>query len=548
VNSDHPVVPDTRKFNLQGGKDPVTRSRLLNLGWIVPVLVGAPLAWFAYLVAVPDVNAEFQIGRLHELGSWINVSLMPLLGFLALAIYLATGKRIALALAVAALAFAAVFPLHRLFTAERNFDNFLFYGTLGRVMFVGVFLIFARSGVSLSAVRRRRNVLLILGLTGLLALLRYLLKEQLDVLADPQGFFLRVHRRIEWAAIVLSAGAAVRLWLHSRAIASRRFISLPVAFLLIAEESLFFLYSDSPDLFWWSGNLLWGVATILLIGAVLNLAAEAGRQRLAAQPGDELAPGSILGPYEILQHLGEGGMGRVYQARHQVLKKVVAIKVIRREQLANPNVLQRFHREALAAAQLAHSHIVRLYDASEADGNHFLVMEYVAGCDLGDLVEKKGPLPLPLACEYIRQTALGLQHAYERGLVHRDIKPANLLVTADGSHVKIMDMGVMGTPAYLAPEQARDARQADIRSDIYSLGCTFYHLLSGTPPFHGMSLAELVLCHQFEDPAPIEQKRPEVAPELAAIIRKMMAKQPQDRYQTPAEVAEELQAFVAARV
>jgi serine/threonine protein kinase len=215
---------------------------------------------------------------------------------------------------------------------------------------------------------------------------------------------------------------------------------------------------------------------------------------------------------------------------------------------------------------LDHANIVPLLDASEENGTHFLVMEYVEGCDLAELVEKKGHLPVPVACDYIWQAAQGLQHAHERGLVHRDIKPANFLVTADGSLVKIMDLGVarflqrddqdlpmeeltvtgavMGTPAYLAPEQARDSRQADIRSDIYSLGCTFYHLLAGEPPFHGVSLAELILCHQFEDPAPIEQKRPEVPAELAKILRKMMAKKPEDRFQTPAEVADAVRPLI----
>src|SRR5205807_1969728 len=176
------------------------------------------------------------------------------------------------------------------------------------------------------------------------------------------------------------------------------------------------------------------------------------------------------------------------------------------------------------------------FDADEVHGTHFLVMEYVAGGqDLHRLVKERGPLPIEQACAVIGQAALGLQHAYERGLVHRDIKPHNLLVS--GSLVKILDFGlarlgeaddesstltqegmVMGTPDYLAPEQARDAHTADIRADLYSLGCTLYFLLTGRAPFAGGTAAEKMYRHQFEEPAPLEQLRPEAAEALGPVV------------------------------
>ena len=228
-----------------------------------------------------------------------------------------------------------------------------------------------------------------------------------------------------------------------------------------------------------------------------------------------LGAGLVLGQYEILDLLGEGGMGQVFKARHRRLDRIDALKRIHPNRLEAPDALRRFLREAKAAARLAHPNIVTIYDSGEVDGVHFLAMEYVPGVDLSATVKKQGPLPIGEACEYIRQAALGLQHAHSRGLVHRDVKPHNLLLTADRAQVKILDMGLarlhtaedekesaseltrpgvfMGTPDYMAPEQAIDSHTVDIRADVYSLGCTLYYLLAGRPPFPKSSLTQKLL-------------------------------------------------------
>ena len=267
----------------------------------------------------------------------------------------------------------------------------------------------------------------------------------------------------------------------------------------------------------------------------------------------------VLGSYILLERLGEGAMGQVFKARHRNLGRVCAVKLIRKERLESPNAVKRFQREVRAAAALSHPNIVLADDADEIDGTHLLVMEYVEGTDLARLVKGKGPLPVARACEYVRQAALGLQHAHERGLVHRDVKPHNLLLSADGQVVKILDMGiarlespsseddqsstmtqtgaVMGTPDYLSPEQAINSHTADIRADIYSLGCTLYFLLAGEVPFPGGALGYKLVRHRMEEPAPLEKVRPGVPSWTAQVVRKMMAKKPEQRFQTPAEVA-----------
>jgi hypothetical protein len=246
--------------------------------------------------------------------------------------------------------------------------------------------------------------------------------------------------------------------------------------------------------------------------------------------------------------------------------------------VANTEVLRRFHREIRLASQLRHPNIVRSFDADQVGGTNLMVMEYVEGTDLSRLVKQSGPLPIRQACDYIRQAALGLQHAHEQGLVHRDIKPSNLVVSvapATGNpaahtpipahQVRILDFGVarledstagdatnmtvmgciVGTPDFMAPEQARDSHSADIRSDLYSLGCTLYFLLTGQVPFPGGTGTEKLLQHHMEEARPVEQLRPEVPLGLATVVRKLMAKRPDDRYQTPAELVAALSAALA---
>ncbi|MGE3807204.1 MAG: protein kinase, partial [Gemmataceae bacterium] len=272
----------------------------------------------------------------------------------------------------------------------------------------------------------------------------------------------------------------------------------------------------------------------------------------------------VLGPYILLEKLGSGGMGQVFKARHKLMKRIVALKVIRKDRLGDANAVNRFLREIEASAQLAHPNIVTAYDADQVGDTLLLAMEYVQGTDLSRMVKQNGPLPIEQACAYARQAALALQHAHERGLVHRDIKPHNLLVSFTEGKVKVLDMGlarlhgsvsdaetsegltqtgaVMGTPDYISPEQARHAR-VDIRSDIYSLGCSLYHMLTGRVPFTGKSLTEKLLSHQLDIPEPIDRIRPEIPLELGLVVERMMAKKPEERYQTPGEAAHALEPF-----
>jgi formylglycine-generating enzyme required for sulfatase activity len=268
--------------------------------------------------------------------------------------------------------------------------------------------------------------------------------------------------------------------------------------------------------------------------------------------------------FRVVRELGRGGMGVIYLAQHRVMDKPVALKVIRPAVLDNPDALARFHAEVKAAGRLDHQNIARAHDADQAGELHFLVMEFVEGVSLAQLLERKGRLPVAGACQCVRQAALGLQHAFEQGMVHRDIKPQNLMLTPKGV-VKVLDFGLarlrsegapgtrltqldafMGTPEYVAPEQATDARQADTRADIYSLGCTLYALLTGRPPFQEDTLVKAVMAHIEKEARPPHELRPEVPPELSAVVAKMLAKDPARRYQRPIEVAQALAPFVKA--
>ncbi|HEY7330050.1 MAG TPA: serine/threonine-protein kinase [Gemmataceae bacterium] len=276
----------------------------------------------------------------------------------------------------------------------------------------------------------------------------------------------------------------------------------------------------------------------------------------------------LLESYVLLERLGEGGMGQVFKARNWKLNRPVALKIIRKERLNNPEIVHRFQREVRASARLNHPNVVHAFDCGECDQRHFYVMEYVDGLDLAKHVRRNGPLPIEQACDCIRQAALGLQHAYERGLVHRDIKPHNLLLAkgSDGQPlIKILDMGlarldrgedsmnsgtmthegaVMGTLDYIAPEQARNAHLADTRADLYSLGCTLYYLLTGQPVFPSGTPTEKLLKHQFQPPPSVHAHRTDVPASLAAVLQRLLAKQPEQRFQTPAETAAAMSAIL----
>jgi serine/threonine protein kinase len=266
-----------------------------------------------------------------------------------------------------------------------------------------------------------------------------------------------------------------------------------------------------------------------------------------------------LGKYKVLEKLGAGGMGIVYLCEHKLMRRRVAVKVLPESGAEDADSLARFYREARAVAALDHPNIVRAYDIDQDDKLHFLVMEHVDGSSLQEIVKKTGPMDVLRACHYIRQAALGLQHAHDAaGIVHRDIKPGNILVDRNGI-VKILDMGlarffhddedsltnklnddVLGTADYLAPEQALDSHSVDIRADIYSLGATFYFCLTGRTLFTEGTIAQKLIWHQTRQPKPIRQLRPEVPEGVIAIVEKMMAKDAGQRPQTPQEVADAL--------
>jgi hypothetical protein len=266
----------------------------------------------------------------------------------------------------------------------------------------------------------------------------------------------------------------------------------------------------------------------------------------------------VLGPYLLLDLLGEGALGQVFEALHRERRCVAALKVLRPELRTNDDVLDQFWQEREVLASLDHPAFVRAYDMGPDETQYYFAMEYVDGIDLGRLLRLAGPLPAAQACDYVRQTALGLQYAFEKGLVHRDVKPHNLLVAFATDQLRILDIGsarqewrpaegpsgaLMGTADYIAPEQVLDPHGADTRADIYSLGCTFYHLLTGRPPFPGGSLARKLLDHQKAPPPALRQARPDVPEELETIVGRMLAKKPADRFQTPALVAVALASF-----
>jgi serine/threonine protein kinase len=285
----------------------------------------------------------------------------------------------------------------------------------------------------------------------------------------------------------------------------------------------------------------------------------------AAPERDSLPAGLAEHPdYQVIRELGRGGMGVVYLARNRLMGRDEVLKILSRDIIDRPGILDRFLREIRAVARLRHPNVVAAYSAFRLGDNLVFAMEYVDGLDLARMVKVKGPMPVGHAAFFAQQAALGLQHASEEGLVHRDIKPSNLMLSRKGDRaiVKVLDFGLarvtrenesdgalthsgqmLGTPHFIAPEQTLDPQKADIRADIYSLGCTLYYLLTGGPPFDGTSLYDILQAHHSMDAMPLNLKRPEVPVELAALVAKMMAKEPERRFQTPAEAAQALTPF-----
>jgi hypothetical protein len=297
----------------------------------------------------------------------------------------------------------------------------------------------------------------------------------------------------------------------------------------------------------------------------------------ASQPPAETKPAQVLPGFEVLEEINRGGMGVIYKARQLGLNRIVALKVLSPNHTRHPEALRRFQREVQAAALLSHPNIVTVFHTDLQGPLPYLAMEYVAGIDLYRLVAQAGPLTVADACGYVRQATLGLQHAFEKGLVHRDIKPANLMVTPSPldvaaaragrkPQVKILDMGLarvaapvedgegttgltqagefLGTPDFISPEQAEDPRKADSRSDLYSLGGTLYYLLTGETPFPAANVMQKLRRMLTEEPPSPAARRPDVPAALDALVRRLLARDPAQRYQTPAEVGEAIDAVL----
>ena len=272
--------------------------------------------------------------------------------------------------------------------------------------------------------------------------------------------------------------------------------------------------------------------------------------------------GFVLGKYRLLERIGMGGMGQVYLAEHLSMRRRVAIKVLPPDRSNSPFARERFLREARAAAAVEHPNLIRVYDIEQEGDVHFIVMEYLDGVTLHDLVARRGPLAPERAAHYVAQVAAGLSALHERALVHRDVKPANLLLGRDGT-VKVLDLGLVrseldddeltrqegakliGTADYLAPEQAINCSKVDSRADIYGLGGTAYYLLTGTPPFTAEKISQKLIAHQVQEVKPVHLARPGVPVELSAVVGRMLAKKPDDRTQSAADVVAGLQPWLA---
>ncbi len=282
-----------------------------------------------------------------------------------------------------------------------------------------------------------------------------------------------------------------------------------------------------------------------------------GSQVPSASAAQDLSD-RTLGDYRLLRRLGQGGMGQVYLAEQISLKRRVALKILRADLAADPKYLQRFRSEAEAVAQATHANIVQVYAIGEADGLHFMALEYVEGRNLRDVLLRRGPPELALVLSVMRQVGAALQRAAELGIVHRDIKPENILLSRQGE-VKVADFGLaqvvadqpvnltatgvtLGTPLYMSPEQVQ-GNPVDSRSDMYSFGVTCYHMLAGQPPFTGDNAFQVALLHVNKEPEPLAARRPDLPPKLCRIVHTMMAKKPEDRFQTPGELLADLAAL-----
>ena len=267
-----------------------------------------------------------------------------------------------------------------------------------------------------------------------------------------------------------------------------------------------------------------------------------------------------FGDYVVIDKLGQGGMGTVLLAKHRRMDRLVAIKILPITVLESKEAVARFYQEVKVAAKLTHPNIVHAYDAGEHHGFHYLVMEYVPGYDLAEVLSQLGPIPLSMALDYLKQACKGLDYAHRKGIVHRDVKPSNILLSDEGD-IKILDMGlaricdstfnqamtqltttgqVMGTVEYMSPEQAEDTRQADQRSDIYSLGCTLYRLLTGKSPFTRDTVVKTILAHRTDSIPSLNTGLPE-NDSVNQLFQKMVAKQPEDRFQTVSELMEAIE-------
>ena len=289
----------------------------------------------------------------------------------------------------------------------------------------------------------------------------------------------------------------------------------------------------------------------------------ARRLQALAQTGPAAAlpqPGDLIGAFLLEEAIGAGGMGAVFQAHDAQLDRHVALKLLPLDQTGDPEVVQRFYQEGRSAARLDHENIARVYSIGQDGPNHYIAFEYIEGITVRRRVDENGPLPVSEAVDITLQIAQALVHAASRGVVHRDIKPSNIILTPQG-RAKLVDMGLarrferdadhgltqsgmtLGTFDYISPEQARDPRDVDVRSDLYSLGCTLFQMLTGRPPFPGGTVLQKLLQHQEEPPPEIRGLNPAVPAELAKIITKLMAKDPDRRYQSPEQLVRDLLAI-----